>query len=498
VTRPYDVVIGGGLVVTPRGTFHGDVGVRGESIAALAEGGGLAGREVIDARGRMVFPGAVDAHTHFALEAGGGATADDFLGGSMAAAAGGVTTFLDFVTPSPGETSSAAFGARLAQAAPSVIDYGFHGTFLDGPSAQVPEEAARLAALGVTSFKLYMAYASRGLMASDRTLTAVFEAAGPLGALAGVHAESDDLVEGATERLRRAGRTGQADFPLSRPPEAEVEAVNRACRLAGAVAGSGAAGAAGAAPVAPLYIFHLTTAAGLDAVRAARRAGVRVWVETCPHYLVFDEEVYRRDDAYRFLVCPPLRRRSDVEALWDGLAGGDIQVVSSDHCAWPARSRAGAATFVGAPAGVGGTGMLWATLLSLGVRRGRLTPEDLARVLAWNPARIFGLWPRKGHLAPGADADIALVDPDLEWVAGRSGASPETQDGPYEGMRLRGRVVLTMARGTVVYRDGEFTGRPGHGRYVRRAVSGQATATDRATATATGQATATATGGVQT
>jgi len=450
--RACDVVIANGTVVTAAGRYRADIGIRGGRVAAVGDLAASAA-EVIDAAGKLVLPGLIDVHTHFGLTSGELSTSDDFLSGTVAAAAGGVTTVIDFATPRPGQTVAEAVAQRRREASASVIDYSFHGVLIEPPAA---DEVCALAEDGITSFKLYMTYRARGLMASDGTLAKALAAAGKVGGLVGVHAEDEEMVEATAAGLARAGQTALAFFAAGRPPGAESAAIARACRMAEEAE-------------APLYIFHLSTAAGLDEIRRARARGVRVWAETCSHYLVFTDEVYTRNDGYRFVMNPPLRKREDVEALWAGLAGHEIQVVASDHCPFPLAAKArGAASFFDAPPGIGGTELILTVLLSEGVAKGRISLERLVEVTSADPARLFGLYPRKGRLAPLAHADFVIVDPNEEWTVETGRLHSLCDYTPYEGFRARGRVVLTMARGRVVYRNGEFVGHAGTGRFLRR------------------------------
>ncbi|HEY3315139.1 MAG TPA: dihydropyrimidinase [Bacillota bacterium] len=462
--KPFDLVVRGGTVVGPEGRRRADVGIIGGKIAAVVEVGsvgpdglgerdGLGAREVVDAGGRLVFPGAIDAHVHFGLGSGDAATADDFESGSISAACGGVTTFIDFATPEPGQSAGAALSARMAQAAGrAAIDYGLHGVIVQPGHV---DEAGELAVRGVSSFKLYLTYRTRGLMASDETLSRLLSETTRIGGLGGVHAEDNETIEATQAKFQRGARTTMADFAASRPVRAESEAIARACRLADAAS-------------APLYVFHLSTAAGLAEIKRARAAGGTVFAETCPHYLLLTDEGYNRPDGYRFLMNPPLRGEADRAALWAALADGSVQVVSSDHCPFNEGQKAAAArSFVGAPAGIGGTELILATLLT-GAAQGRLSLERVVELTAANPARLFGLWPRKGRVAPGSDADLAIVDPDGEWTVARGELHSRCDHTVFEGLKARGRVTMTIARGRLIYRDGQFLGRPGAGRFLER------------------------------
>jgi len=475
-TGSFDLVIANGTVVTESGRHRMDLGIRGGRFAAIA--GSAGGREddvsggdppvaadleagalrrdaaeVIDAGGNLVLPGLIDVHTHFGLTSGDLVTSDDFYSGTVAAASGGVTTVIDFATPSPGQTVAEAVARRKREASRSVIDYGLHGVIIEPPAA---DEVGALVDDGITSFKLYLTYEARRLMASDATLAGTLSAAGKAGGLAGVHAEDNGMVNQAIAKLIGAGKTGLPFFAVSRPSGAESAAIARACRMAGEAG-------------APLYVFHLSTAAGLDEIRRARARGVRVWAETCPHYLTLTDEAYDRTDGHKFVMNPPLRRREDVEALWMGLAGHEIQVVSSDHCPFPLAAKArGIASFLDAPAGIGGTELILTVLLSEGVARGRLTLERVVQVTSADPARLFGLHRRKGRIDLSADADLTIVDPNQEWTVGPGELHSRCDYTPYEGLRAKGRVVMTLARGRVIYRDGEFVGRAGGGHFLRR------------------------------
>ena len=447
------MLIRGGTVVTASGQLRADVLVEGERIARVEpeiRGGG----PVLDASGLLVLPGLVDPHTHFILDTGSMRTADDFESASKAAAAGGVTTYLDFAPQPPGQSFLDALKARQAQIeGRSLVDYGIHLniTHLD-PGWE--SELARLVEAGVTSAKIYTTYRNTIFYADDWTWWRLMETVGPAGLLVQVHAENDAIVEGMTKQLVAAGRTGYEFHAAARPAIAEHEAVARGL-LFSRMSGS------------PVYFVHLSSPQSIDLVAKARSRGVAALAETCPHYLACDDSVYAGPHAARYLMTPPLRDRVAQAGLWDRVACGEVDTVGSDHCGFALGPREADNDFTRISPGVPGVETTLYVLHTLGVATGRIDLTAMVRLLAHSPARIFGL-PSKGDIRPGLDADLILFDPQAEWVLqdgdlhGRAGFSP------YSGMRMRGRVMATVCRGQIVYRDGAVVGQPGFGRFVAR------------------------------
>lgn len=448
----FDLLIRGGHVYGPEDWGVVDIGVRAGRVAAIGRlAPGRAGRTV-EARGLVIIPGLIDPHTHISLPlADGTSTCDDFFTGTVAALRGGITTVIDFAEPGPGESPASALSARLAQArGRAVVDYLFTVT-LASARADDLAEVPRLVKGGIRSFKLYTVYA--GMALDDRSLLACLETIARAGALATVHAESAALTESLTERLLEAGHREAVWLPRARPPEAEAEAVWRVTVLA-SVAG------------AALCIRHLSSAAGLQAALGAPRTGP-VWVESAPQYLSLDAALYAREDGHRFIAIPPLRSPADREALWRAVAGGQVHFLGTDHCALSASQKDRARDFSRVPGGLPGLETFLPLVYTLGVGEGRIDLPRLVQVLSTAAARAFGLYPRKGTLLPGADADLVLLDPgQIRPVSVGEGLAACLGWSPYAGWELRGWPRMVISRGEVVFAEGEFLGQPGRGIYL--------------------------------
>jgi dihydropyrimidinase len=448
-------------VVTPQGVVRADIAIRGRSIAALVDSSeSVEARDVVDATGRSVLPGGIDAHVHFDLELMGKAK-HTFESGTIAAAFGGTTTVIDFALDFSGQPGSLVerIQRRRAQAeGKAVIDFAFHCGVNDGSDATL-DDVERLVANGVPSFKLFTVYRDMNLYVNDATLHSVLERLAGCGGVAAVHTENADLVEYHTRRLLAAGKKSPADYPASRPRVAEAECIRRVIFLAGAAK-------------APVYIVHIAARESLAAVEHARAVGQPVYGETCPHYMVLTEDMYQRPDGYNYIMSPPLRQVADNTALWEGLAGGWLSTVSSDDNSIDVEDkRAGQDSFDRASPGCVDVETRLPIVFAEGVAKRRLSLERMAQVTATNPARIFGLYPRKGVIAVGSDADLVLIDP-----RARVRVSPETlhmqvQYSPYAGWDLVGLPTTTISKGRVIVDGGEFLGRPGDGEFVERRIA---------------------------
>jgi dihydropyrimidinase len=451
-----DLVIANGTLVTAEATMRADLGISGERIAAI--GGRLDGLDTIDAKGMLVLPGAVDEHVHLQMPVGEVTSSDDFFTGTRAAACGGTTTVVDFVEPRAGQTLTEALAERRAEADGRVaIDYGLHMTLSRADDETLAQVPACIEA-GSASFKLYTAYA--GLRLDDGELLRTLAALRRHGGRALVHAENHHAIVYLTARALADGRTGPENHPLTRPALMEAEAIHRLLALAH-VAG------------APLVLAHLSCALGLEEVRAARARGQTVWVETCPQYLLLDEAEYRRPgfEGAKFVMSPPLRREEDRLALWAGLAAGEVDTVATDHCPflYATQKTRGRADFSRIPGGAPGVETRLPLLYTHGVRAGRLSVERWVEVCCTAPARRFGLAPRKGTLAVGADADVVVFDPERRATLSFESLHQNVDYCPYEGWELQGYPLAVLSRGKVVVRDGWFLGAAGRGRFLRTA-----------------------------
>ena len=444
----YDLVVKGGRVVSAEQAFVADVGIVGERIAAI--GTGLAGARELDAGGLYVLPGAIDGHVHLTdptFPPYATLTADSFRTGTIAAAFGGVTTVVDFAQPTVGQPLLDELDRRLSDAAgEAVIDYGLHLNLRDPDPARLAELPA-VFERGVPSLKLYMAY--EGYRLPDAAIFRAMLAVAAQGGLSVLHAENDDVIGELTRRLESEGKTGPRWLPAACPPAAEAEAVNRAIRLA-EVAGS------------RLLVFHLSCAESVAEVARAKRRGRNVAGEVTSHGLVLEQSALLAGDlrAQSLAVRPPIRDAVERRALWEGLAAGTIDIVSSDHCPRvPLEAEH--------PAGVSGIEVRLALVHTFGVGEGTIDLCGWVEVCCTRPADVFGL-ARKGRLRSGCDADVVLFDPQKEVVLSAGTLHSALPFASYEGMSVRGFPVTTISRGEVIVQDGSFVGAPGRGRFVER------------------------------
>src|SRR6266446_3731235 len=447
------MLIRGGTVVTADGERNADVFIRDEKVAEVREG--IAGdADVIDATGLLVLPGVVDPHTHLLLDTGTARTADDFESGSLSAAAGGVTTFLDFAPQLADQRFGQALQSRLDLiAGRSYIDYAIHLNIAHLPAGWEHDLAALVEA-GVTSAKVYTTYRGTIFYADDWTWYQLMERSREAGFLVQVHAENDAIVEGMAQQLVDAGKRSLKYHALARPPVAEAEAVGRGL-LFSRVTGS------------PVDCVHVYTPRAVDLISEARRGGVQAIAETCPHYLVLDDSRYGQPDAARYVMTPPLRDLQSQAQLWDRIARGAIQSVGSDHCGFSLSQRAGIDDFRQISPGIPGVETSLLLMHSFGVVAQRISRSDLVRLLCTNPAKIFGLWPQKGDLQPGSDADLVLFDPRPARVLSAAELHSRAGFSPYEGLTVTGKVHTTICRGRVIYRGGAIVGSRDFGRFVK-------------------------------
>jgi dihydropyrimidinase len=450
-----DLAIRHGTIVTTSGTFDADIGVEGGRIAQVGGTVPSAARE-IDARGLLVLPGCVDMHSHLGAFRGV-PPLDDFLHGTRAAVAGGVTTVCDFAHQDDGGSLRAALAAAKADAAAkSLIDYTFHVVLRD-PSAEALAELPALAEAGGAGLKVFMNAPRFTRRAAD--YLRALSIAGRNGLLTAIHAEDAEIIALRTEELLATGCTGPEHFPASRPVLAEAAAVRRA------IAYAEAAGA-------PIYLVHLSSAAALAPVAEARRRGLPVYGETRPIYLYLTEDRFALPDreGAKYVGQPPLRSPADVDAVWAALRGGVLQTVGTDHIPYNAAAKVDPSLdFSRIPPGMSNLETLLPMLYSEGVRTGRISLPRLVEVLAANPARLAGLAPRKGAIAPGADADLVVFDPNQTRVIRAADMHSAADYDVFEGWSVIGWPVMTIARGDVVFERGQVQAMPGRGQFLPRA-----------------------------
>jgi dihydropyrimidinase len=449
-------VLRGGTVVSG-GEYRADVRIDGPAIAAIGQGIAQSGDRIIEVDGCYLLPGGIDPHTHFDLDVGTTVTADDFASGTKAALAGGTTTIIDFATQAKGGTLQAALSAWQAKAAAKCFtDYGFHMAITDF-NDRIACEMGELVAQGVTSFKLYMAY-KHNLQVDDSVIFRTLRHSRGIGALIGFHCENGDVIDTLVQEAIKAGQTSPRYHALTRPAAAEAEATHRVISLA-EMAG------------APLYIVHLSCAGAMDAVLAAKARGVRVYAETCPQYLLLDDACYEAAgfEAAKYVMSPPLRTKQDQGALWNSLRTGLLDTVATDHCSFNfhGQKELGQHDFSKIPNGGPGVEHRLALLYTYGVLPGRITLQQLVDYTATNAAKLFGLFPRKGIIAPGSDADIVVWNPNHSATISAASQTQRVDYTPYEGWHQQGQAEYVFLRGCLAAQSGKPCGEP-RGEYLRR------------------------------
>ena len=458
------VLIKGGRVVTAADTFVADVHVEGERVSRIGASLDVDADLVLDAAGKLVLPGAVDPHTHLDMPFGGTVTIDDFTSGQTAAAFGGTTCHVDFVIQSPGESFADALATWHAKRdGKAIIDNGFHMAVTDLRDGGSLEELATLPDQGVTSYKLFMAYKG-ALMVDDETLFRTMQVAATTGALVMVHAENGDAIDVLVKEALAAGNTAPVWHARTRPPELEGEATNRAIQLA-RVAG------------APLYVVHVSCRESVDPIAKARRAGWRIWGETCTQYFFVDETFLERPDfdGAKYVYTPPPRAQANQDVLWEAVRTDVLSAISTDHCAfrWDGQKTMGRDDFSKIPNGGPGLEEWLRMIHHFGVSAGRITLNRMVELLSTSPARLFGLYPRKGTIAPGSDADLVIFDPARRTTLSAATQHSRSDYNLYEGTEVTGDVDTVLVRGTVVVDGGELKVEPGFGQFVRRARFGE-------------------------
>jgi len=452
-----DVIIRNGTVVTAVDTYRADVGIKGGKIVSIAKHiPPVDGAQEVDAEGKYVMPGGIDVHVHLELPFCGTVSKDDFANGTKAGACGGLTTLIDFGIQQKGHTVMEAIEARRALADGRVaIDYSLHGGITDWDIAEKEMEA--VVEYGVPTFKMFMVYRNEGWMADDGALLQALEATARNGARILTHSENDDAIQMLLKRhgpqARELGAYGHA---ITRPNFTEAEAISRVIRWAEVTGGR-------------LYIVHMSTGEGADEVKAARDRGVDVYAETCPQYLLLNDELFKGENGHLYATCPQLRKTADMARLWQGVLEGSVQIIGTDTCTFDSQQKAmWEGDFRKIPYGMPGVETMLPLMYSYGVGGNLISLNRFVQLCSTHPAKLFGLYPDKGTIAIGTDADIVVWDPDREVTLSWKTMQTNCDWSPFEGYKLKGYPAVTLCRGRIVAKNGEFVGEEGYGRFVPR------------------------------
>lgn len=451
-----DKVIKGGTVVTAGDTYRADVGISGEKIASI--GTDLEAPETIDASGKYVMPGGIDVHTHLEMPFGGTVTADDWESGTTAAVCGGTTTIIDFAIQDFGKSLHAGVDTWLGRAeGKAAMDYAFHIIVRELKESHL-KEMDELVREGITSFKLFMAYPGV-FMVDDATIFRALLRTKDNGGLICMHAENGGVIDILVERALAEGHTEPKWHALTRPMSTEAEATRRAIALAEMAD-------------VPIYIVHLSAGDAMEEVRRARERGFPAYAETCPQYLFLSYEDYERPgfEGAKFVMSPPLRPKGNEERLWNGVKTDALQAISTDHCSFCMKEQKelGKNDFSKIPNGAPGIETRLMLLHDGGVRKGRISLNRFVELVSTRPAKIFGLYPRKGSITIGADADILIWDPKAKWTISAKTHRMKVDYNPYEGREVTGVPAKVLLRGQVVVEDQKFTGKVGQGKFIAR------------------------------
>jgi dihydropyrimidinase len=454
-------VIRNGRIVTAVDDYNADLLIEDGKIAMIAKSIDFDADRVIDAKGRLVLPGGIDPHTHMELPFGGTSASDTFETGTIAAAYGGTTTIIDFAVQSKGQSLAEAVDVWHAKAdGKTSIDYGFHLICTDLPDTRLTEMKG-LIDEGVSSFKLFMAYPGVFLV-DDGTIFKAMTVAGEHGGLICMHAENGVVIDVIVKRALAAGHTAPKYHALTRPTKAEAEGVHRAIALADMAH-------------APVYIVHLSCDDALQEVTRARDNGIPAYAETCPQYLFLDYSVYEQPgfEGAKYVMTPPIREKFNQEKLWRGLQFNDLQVIATDHCPFCMKEQKelGRDDFTKIPNGGPGVEHRMSLIYNGGVVAGRISVNRFVEIVSTNAAKIFGLFPRKGTIAVGSDADIVIFDPNEEMTISAATHHMNVDYSAYEGMTVQGVTKTVLSRGELVIEEGQYVGHPGHGSFLKRGLA---------------------------
>jgi dihydropyrimidinase len=451
------ILITGGRIVTATDDYTGDIFIDGERVTTIGSSLSLPADQVIDAKGKLVIPGGIDVHTHLDMPFGGTTSADDFESGTIAAAFGGTTTIVDFAIQYKGQTLHHAWDTWMNKAeGKAAIDYGFH-MIITELSDQVETEMDAMVKQGVTSFKLFMAYPGV-FMLDDASIFRAMRRTGKNGGTICMHAENGGVIDVLVKEALKHGQTAPKYHALTRPARAEGEATHRAIALAEIAD-------------VPVYIVHLSAAEALEMVTEARDRGLPAFAETCPQYLFLSYDNYEEPgfEGAKYVMSPPLRQQATQDRLWRGLAFNDLQAISTDHCPFCMKEKhLGDGDFSKIPNGAPGVETRMSLVYDGGVRSGRISLNRFVELTSTSPAKIFGMFPKKGTIAPGSDADVVIFDPNATNTLSARTHHMKVDYNPYEGRSVTGVTETVLSRGKVIIEGGKFTGKAGAGSFLKR------------------------------
>lgn len=445
-----------GTVVTGESSVKQDVLIENEKIIQVGENIQDEQALAVDVSGKLLFPGFIDAHTHFDLEVAGTVTADDFETGTKAALLGGTTLVIDYASQDKGGHSLNEGLQKWHEKADGKCscDYSFHMSIVEW-NEKTENEIEAMLKEGITSFKLYMTYPA--MLVNDSDLYKIIKKLNEYDCFAGVHCENAGVIDALIEEAKAEGRFGPENHPLVRPDEMEAEAVHRLLVIAKQAN-------------APVMVVHLTNKKALEEIREARKKGQKVYAETCPQYLLLDDSVYERPDfeGAKFVCAPPIRKKEDQECLWEALAKEEIQTIATDQCSftWD-QKKLGKDDFTKIPGGLPGVETRGTLIYTYGVREGKITIQQMCRLLSENAAKLYGVYPQKGVIAPGSDADIVVFDPEKESVISAETHAYNTDNNPFEGFSLHGGIDKVFLRGTLAVDNGKLL-QEKLGKYIKR------------------------------
>lgn len=434
-----------GTVTSGDKTEKLDVLIDNEKIIRTGEALQDEDAQIIDVSGKLLFPGFIDAHTHFDLEVAGTVTADDFETGTKAALLGGTTLVIDYASQDKGGHSLKEGLQKWHKKADGKCscDYSFHMSIVEW-NKQTENEIEDMLEAGITSFKLYMTYPA--MIVNDSDLYKIIKRLNEYGCFAGVHCENAGVIDALIEEAKAKGHFGPENHPLVRPDEMEAEAVHRLLVIAKQAE-------------APVMVVHLTNRKALEEIREARRNGQKVYAETCPQYLLLEDSVYSRPDfeGAKFVCAPPIRKKEDQDCLWDALAKEEIQTIATDQCSFTwEQKNLGKDDFTKIPGGLPGVETRGTLIYTYGVREGKITVQQMCRLLSENAAKLYGVYPQKGVIAPGSDADIVVFDPEKEGLISAKTHAYNTDNNPFEGFALHGGIDKVFLRGTLAVENGKL------------------------------------------